>query len=71
MHIHWRASGEGITAPAPEEPRTPRWIAAQAVAHALGGALRETTLGSDSRAVSLAIPYSIEGDESQAVAEAA
>ncbi len=57
VHIHWRASGRGMDLSA-EEVRSPRWHAAQAVALALGGSLRESTLGSDNRAVTLTIPLS-------------
>lgn len=57
VHIHWRASGPGMES-SDEEVRSPRWHAAKAVALALGGALRESTLGSDNRAVTLAIPLS-------------
>jgi K+-sensing histidine kinase KdpD len=55
IHIDWRASGRGVRAPSQDEG-TARWIAAQAIAAALGGSLRESTFGADNRAVSLTIP---------------
>ena len=57
VHVHWRAGGRGLEAAA-DADSSPRWIAAQAVALALGGSLRESTLGSDNRSVTLTIPIS-------------